>query len=95
MTRNRSRYRRLLCGGLLTAGLLTAGCTQPLHLQYDYSRAYTDAMTIQADLSRASVSESGYVLSGVEALELRQRALEEATDTESGTAEVATSFVVE
>ena len=52
-------------------------------------------MALQADLTRESVSELDYVLSGVEALELRQRALESATDEESGEAETTSSFLVE
>ena len=79
---------------LLIGSLFFAGCIQPLHLQYDYSRAYTEALTIQADLSRDTVSGSGYVLSGTEALQLRQRATESATDEESAEAELTSSFLV-
>ncbi len=86
---------RLIFGGLLLGGAALTGCTQPLHLQYDYSRTYTECMTIQADLSRESVAESGYVLSGTEALELRQRATESATDEESAEAELTSSFLVQ
>ena len=86
---------RFLSGSLLFGSLFAAGCTQPLYLQYDYGRAYTETMALQADLTRESVSELDYVLSGVEALELRQRALESATDEESGEAETTSSFLVE
>jgi hypothetical protein len=81
--------RYLILGGFLT------GCAQPLHLQYDYSRAYTEAITVQADLSRESVSEAVYVLSGTEALQLRLRATESATDEESAETELTSSFLVE
>ncbi len=85
----------LIFGSLLLSGTLSVGCIQPLHLQYDYSRAYTEALTIQSDLNRESVAEANYVLSGTEALELRQRATESATDEESGEAELTSSFLVE
>ena len=42
-----------------------------------------------------SVAGSDYVLSGIEALELRQRATESATDEESAEAELTTSVRVE
>jgi hypothetical protein len=86
---------RLIFGGLLVGGATLTGCTQPLHLQYDYSRTYTECMTIQADLSRESVSELDYVLSGTEGLELRQRATESATDQESAEAELTSSALVQ
>ena len=86
--------RSILTASLLVSCTLAAGCMQPLHLQYDHSRAYTQVMTIQADLTRESVSESDYVLSGIEGLELRQRATESATDEESGEAETTTTFQV-
>lgn len=87
--------RPLIIASLLVGSTLAAGCMQPLHLQYDYSRAYTQTMTIQADLTRESVADSDYVLSGIEGLELRQRATESATDEESGEAELTTSFQVQ
>ena len=77
---------------LLAVGL---GCTQPLHLQYDYGRAFTESMAIQADLTRESVAESGYALSGDEGLELRQRVFEMSTDEESGETETTSSISVE
>jgi len=86
---------RLIFGGLLAGGVALTGCTQPLHLQYDYSRSYTECMNIQADLSRESVSEQDYVLSGTEGLELRQRATESATDQESAEAELTSSVRVQ
>ena len=89
---NKPRHRSLITASLLLSSTLAAGCMQPLHLQYDYSRAYTQVMTTQADLTRESVAGSDYVLSGIEALELRQRATESATDEESGEAELTNSF---
>ena len=85
----------LITASLLASSTLAAGCMQPVHLQYDHSRAYSQVMTIQADLTRESVAGSDYVLSGIEALELRQRATESATDEESAEAELTTSVRVE
>ena len=51
--------------------LVLAGCGQPLHLGYDYGRAYTSAFDTQADLSRPSVATMQYPLYGVEAQAIR------------------------
>jgi hypothetical protein len=79
------------------AGLLLAltGCAQPLHQQYDFGRAYTESLQIQADLSRQSAAQSAYALSGAEGIALRQRATEESTDAESGQAEYVQTFTVQ
>lgn len=69
--------------------LLIAGCTSPLHMTYDYGRAYTASIVAQADLTRPSVAESQYALYGVEAASIRLRVREEATDTETGQTELS------
>ncbi len=56
--------------GLLAAAL---GCSTPHHLQHDHGRAFQDAMAIQADLSRPSVAQAVYTLSGEEALALSEK----------------------
>ena len=48
-----------------------AGCAQPLHLQYDFGRAYTESMQIQANLDRPTVAQGNYPLSGTEAILIR------------------------
>lgn len=63
---------------------LLLACAQPVHLQYDFGRSYTEAMRVQADLSRPSVAESTYPLSGEEAAKIRMRAAEASSDQESG-----------
>lgn len=75
---------------LLLAAIAVAatGCASPLHLTYDYGRAYTQAVTTQADLTRSSVSASQYQLYGVEAAEIRIRVQETSTDVETGNAEL-------
>ena len=82
---------------IVLSGLVAtlAGCGQPAHLQYDFGRAYTDAMHTQADLGRSSVASSAYPLSGFEGIELRTRVTEESTDAESGQAETTASISVQ
>ena len=72
-----------------------AGCGSPTHLQYDYSRCFTATLATQADLGRSSAADADYPLSGPEGIALRQRVVEEATDTESGEAEFINSFNVQ
>jgi hypothetical protein len=64
----------------LAAG--ACGCASPLHLQYDYGRAYTQAILSQADLTRPSVANSQYALYGTEAEAIRIRVREKTTDEE-------------
>ncbi|NCG22395.1 MAG: hypothetical protein GWP91_25545 [Rhodobacterales bacterium] len=77
-----------------TAALLAvvgtaSACTAPLHLTYDYGRAYTESIVAQADLTRPSAAEAHYSLYGAEAVDIRIRVQEEATDTESGQTELS------
>lgn len=62
------------------AGL--AGCASPLHLTYDHGRAFTEAFTAQADLTRPSIANATYELYGVEAAAIRLRVQETTTDSE-------------
>lgn len=48
-----------------------AACAQPVHLQYDFGRAYTESMQIQANLDRPTVAQANYPLSGTEAILIR------------------------
>lgn len=68
----------------LLFALALAGCSQPLHMQYDFGRASWESAQIQADLSRESVAESLYPLTGSEAALLRKNVEESSTDVESG-----------
>jgi len=68
--------------------LMVSGCVAPLHLTYDYGRAYTDVFLTQSDLTRPSIASSRYFLYGVEAAEIRIRVREEATDEETGDSEI-------
>lgn len=75
---------------LLLTLVLLPGCAQPLHLQYDYGRAFTQATEMQTDRARPSVAESAYELSGEEGLALRQNVEEETSEEKSGEAEKVT-----
>jgi hypothetical protein len=72
---------RKIVTALLAAAALT-GCASPLHLQYDYGRAYTTAIISQADLTRPSVANAQYQLYGTEAESIRIRVREKTTDEE-------------
>ena len=66
---------------------ILAGCGSPLHLTYDFGRAYTEAFTAQPDLTRKSIAGSTYRLYGVEAAEIRLRVRENSTDAEKADAD--------
>jgi hypothetical protein len=73
---------------LLAFALGLAGCASPLHLQYDYGRAYTAAILSQADLTRPSVANAQYQLYGTEAEAIRIRVREKTTDEEKQESEL-------
>jgi hypothetical protein len=74
---------------LLCALLAAAGCASPLHLTYDYGRAYTAVVTTQADLTRPSVSSAQYELYGVEAAAIRINVQTIATEAKTGDSELS------
>ncbi len=47
-------------------------CAQPLHMQYDYGRAYRDSVDLQAQLERPGAAQAQYVLQGAEAVDMRK-----------------------
>ena len=65
------------------AAAALSGCASPLHLTYDYGRAYTEAAISQADLTRTSVANSAYRLYGTEAEKIRIQVQEKTTDSET------------
>ena len=67
------------------------GCASPLHLTYDYGRAYTQAVTTQADLTRSSVSASQYELYGTEAAAIRINVETDSTNAETAETTLTTS----
>lgn len=86
-----STARTLAAPALLALVTLAAGCASPLHLTYDYGRAYTESIVAQADLTRPSVADAQYPLYGPEAEAIRVRVQDETTDDESGKAEMDSS----
>jgi hypothetical protein len=68
--------------------LATSGCAAQ-KLQYDHGRAFQQAIMVQADLTRPSVADSAFALSGIEGLALRETVTKEASDQESGQLEAA------
>jgi hypothetical protein len=70
---------------IVLAATVAGGCASPLHLTYDYGRAYTAAVVSQADLTRPSVANSQYFLYGPEGEAIRIRVQEDTTDKEDKT----------
>ena len=73
---------------LLVTCAILGGCASPLHLTYDHGRAYTEAMTSQADLTRPAVANSQYSLYGTEAEAIRILVREHTTDEEKEESEL-------
>ena len=78
---NRTTIARTLT---LVSFALLSGCASPMHLTYDFGRAFTAAFTSQSDLTRPSIATSTYHLYGTEAAEIRIRVREETTNKETG-----------
>lgn len=62
-------------------------CSSPKHLTYDHGRSFNEAFDTQTDLTRPSVKDAIYPLSGAEAILIRKAVEVESTDAESGEAE--------
>jgi hypothetical protein len=69
--------------GLMVAGSI-AGCKPPLHLTYDFGRAYIETLRVQADFTRPSVVGESYYLYGTEGVLIRVNAQNKATREELG-----------
>lgn len=67
---------------ILVAAAALGGCASPIHLTYDFGRAYTAAFTAQADLSRPSVANQQYFLYGKEAEAIRIQVQKKTSDEE-------------
>ena len=69
---------------LLAIALAAAlgGCKPPLHLGYDYGRAFVETLRVQADLTRPSVQQAGYSLYGIEAAQIRVNVQTQSSDVE-------------
>ena len=87
---------RFCLPGIAFLAVVGTGCHRhPSQIQYDLGRATTEAFSAQADLTRPSVADSAYGLTGAEALEMRSRVTEQTTDQESGEAEVIKKIQVQ
>jgi hypothetical protein len=73
---------------LLAAAALAGGCKPPLHLSYDYGRAFVETLRVQADLTRPSVQYAGYSLYGPEAARIRLNAEEASSAKEEAVGEL-------
>jgi hypothetical protein len=75
---------------LLLASVMGLGaCKEPLHLQYDFGRAYIETLRLQADLTRPSVANASYHLYGREGVTIRINVQEKATEETSSNFEIA------
>ncbi len=63
---------------------ILGACVQPYHLQYDYGRAYTESMQLQANLDRPTAATSAYPLDGTEAVVIRANVIKQDTTEKSG-----------
>jgi len=68
-----------------TLSLCMSACKAPMHLSYDFGRAYTSTFSVQSDLTRSSVMSAQYPLGGAEGVEIRMLVTEESTDSEDAT----------
>lgn len=74
---------------LLAAVALSSACKSPLHLSYDYGRAFVETLRVQADLTRPSVQYAGYSIYGVEAAAIRLNVESASTQSEEATGEMS------
>lgn len=72
---------------LLLSLVSLAGCAQPVHLQYDFGRAYTESMQVQANLDRPTAAQANYPLSGTEAILIRANVEKQDAKEKTGKAE--------
>ena len=62
--------------------LLASACKAPVHLSYDFGRAYQATFPVQSDLTRESVMSLQHPLGGLEGVEIRLKVTEGTTDAE-------------
>ena len=67
--------------------LVLTSCGEPRHLSWDYGRSYTEAFTLQTNLTRPSIIASEYQLSGLEAANIRLKVEEAVSDAADATPE--------
>jgi hypothetical protein len=79
---NKLRLFPILALGL---GILLAGCKAPVHLSYDFGRAYQATFPVQSDLTRESVMSLQHPLGGMEGVEIRLKVTKETTEKKEAT----------
>ena len=75
---------------VILMALTLAGCSTHQSLSGDFGQAYQQAFTVQADLTRSSVENAAFLLSGREAAAIRINVQESSSNTE--TAKSQTGF---
>lgn len=81
---------------MIIAGLAAlSACGHPHHLSADYGESFRATFEAQTDLTRASAVDDQYTLSGMEAMEIRMRVQEAASDEADTTPEATSTIAVE
>ncbi len=80
------RLTRPMVAGLLASTAFAPACKQPLHLGYDYGRAYVETLRLQGDITRASVATEDYLLYGPEGVKIRVNVQTSTSEAETGEA---------
>ena len=78
--------RYLSIGAVAAVFGVLVGCKPPLHLSYDFGRAYIETLRVQADFTRPSIVSESYNLYGVEGVMIRINVQSTTTNQESGQA---------
>ena len=60
-------------------------CKAPMHLSYDYGRAFQATFPVQADLTRESVISLQHPLGGLEGVAIRLNVTDSSTEGEDAT----------
>jgi len=66
--------------------MLAAGCKAPVHLSYDYGRAFQATFPVQSDLTRESVMSLQHPLGGLEGVQIRLKVTEQTTEKKDSAA---------
>ena len=69
----------------LGLAILASGCKAPVHLSYDYGRAYQATFPVQSDLTRESVMSLQHPLGGLEGVKIRLQVTEQTTEKKEAT----------
>ena len=73
--------RKLAITASVAISMWLAGCKAPVHMSYDYGRAYQATFGVQSDLTRESAMASQYPLGGIEGVEIRLAVTDTTTES--------------